>query len=98
MIRSNRCLYVNSFFDFCSKDNNSILGAIIDSYHGDLLTSAREAWVEEIKILKSLLEPYKLEEGKIILPYNNLDNMLFKSYLKLYFSLRDSQILFSPNS
>lgn len=70
MIRSNRCLYVNSFFDFCSEDNNSILGTIVDSYHGDLLTSAREAWAEEIKILKSLLEPYKVEEGKIIFEYD----------------------------
>ena len=59
MIRSSRCLYVNSFFDFCSEDNNSILGTIVDSYHGDLLTTAREAWVEEIRILKCLLEPYK---------------------------------------
>lgn len=70
MIRSNRCLYVNSFFDFCSEDNNSILGTIVDSYHGDLLTSSREAWIEEIRILKCLLEPYKLEDGKIIFEYD----------------------------
>lgn len=70
MIRSNRCLYANSFFDFCSEDNNSILGTIVDSYHGDLLTSAREAWIEEIKILKRLLEPYKAEEGRIIFEYD----------------------------
>lgn len=70
MIRSNRCLYVKSFHDFCYEDNNSILGAIVDSYHGDLLTSAREAWTEEIRILKCLLESYKTEDGKIIFEYD----------------------------
>lgn len=59
MVKSNRCLYVNSFKDFCCDDNNSILGSIDDNYHGDLLTSAREAWTEEIRILKCLLESYK---------------------------------------
>ena len=70
MSKNNRCLYIKSFQEFCNEDNNSILGCIVDNYHGDLLTTSREAWSEEIRILKSLLESYKTENGKIIFEYD----------------------------
>ena len=69
MSKSNRCLYNNNFQEFCAEDSNSILGHIVDSYHGDIPTTSRDAWKEEIEILKNLLEPYKNEEGQIIFEY-----------------------------
>ena len=69
MSKSNRCLYNNNFREFCAEDSNSILGHIVDNYHGDIPTTSRDAWKEEIEILKNLLESYKNEEGQIIFEY-----------------------------
>lgn len=65
-----RCLYNSSFRDFVNKDTNSIFGTLCDNYHGEALTTTREAWKEEISILKELLVNYKDREGKIIFEYD----------------------------
>ena len=56
MINTSRCLYNNTFKNFLNEDNNSIFGSLCDNYHGDAITTQREAWKEEIDILKNLKE------------------------------------------
>lgn len=65
-----RCLYNSSFKDFINNDINSIFGTLCDNYHGEALTTTREAWKEEMSILKDLLVNYKDREGKIIFEYD----------------------------
>ena len=50
-----RCLYNSSFKQFMAVDENSIFGALCDNYHGDALTTTREAWRSEISIIKGVL-------------------------------------------
>ena len=66
----NRCLYYNDFITFNNTDENSIFGILCDDYHGDALTTTREAWKEEISILKKVLSNFKNENGKIIFEYD----------------------------
>lgn len=49
-----RCLYNNSFKEFLELDENSILGILCDNYHGEALTTTREAWKSEVSILKRI--------------------------------------------
>lgn len=51
MINSTRCLYADSFTEFCNAEENAIFGALCDKYHGDALTTTREAWKSEITIM-----------------------------------------------
>ncbi len=71
MIKQNvRCLYNNNFIDFINEDDNSIFGKLCDNFHGIDLTTTREAWREEIKIIKSLISSYKNENGQVIFEYD----------------------------
>lgn len=65
-----RCLYNNNFIDFINEDDNSIFGKLCDNFHGIDLTTTREAWREEIKIIKSLISSYKNENGQVIFEYD----------------------------
>ena len=65
-----RSLYNNSFISFYNEDNNSIFGKLCDRYHGDAQTTTREAWKEEISIIKNLITPYKNESGQVIFEYD----------------------------
>ena len=47
-----RCLYDSTFADFLGNDDNYIFGTLCDNYHGEALTTTREAWKAEISILK----------------------------------------------
>lgn len=40
-----RCLFDSDFETFLRKDKNSIFGELCDRYHGDALTTTREAWI-----------------------------------------------------
>ena len=65
-----RCLYNCSFEDFIKTDDNSIFGALCNNYHGEALTTTREAWKEEISIMKNLLSNYIDLGGQIIFEYD----------------------------
>ena len=67
---STRCLFNDSFDRFVSADNNSLLGVLCDNYHGDALTTTREAWKYEISIMKQILSTYSGENGQIIFEYD----------------------------
>ena len=46
--RNNRCLYKSDFNSFIETDKYYILGRIHDAFHGQVLTTTDEAWLEEI--------------------------------------------------
>lgn len=65
-----RCLYNSSFEKFINADDNSIFGALCDNYHGDALTTTREAWRSEISIIKGVLSNYADKKGQVIFEYD----------------------------
>lgn len=48
----------------------SILGMLNDNYHGDALTTTREAWKGEIRIMQRLLSRLQDRNGQIVFEYD----------------------------
>lgn len=65
-----RCLYNSSFADFLGSDDNYIFGTMCDNYHGEALTTTREAWKVEISILKQVVVGLATGDGRIIFEYD----------------------------
>ena len=65
-----RCLYSSSFAEFINTSENSIFGALCERYHGEALTTTREAWRSEISIVKEILSEFSNKDGKIIFEYD----------------------------
>ncbi len=65
-----RCLYNNCFDDFIKTDDNLIFGTLCDRYHGEALTTTREAWKSEISIMKGVLSQLIAQDGEIIFEYD----------------------------
>jgi len=65
-----RCLYNSSFADFLKTDDNTIFGLLCDRYHGEALTTTREAWRSEISIMKDILARFADKDGQIIFEYD----------------------------
>ena len=70
MVSTPRCLYQSDIATFSNADENAVFGMLCDNYHGDALTTTREAWKSELSILKHLLIPYQNEEGQILFEYD----------------------------
>ena len=70
MVKNPRCLYHSDFLSFLSQSTDSVFGMLCDSYHGDALTTTREAWKSEIKIMKSVLSALPDQTGQIIFEYD----------------------------
>ena len=70
MINTSRCLYHNDILNFLYEDESSIFGKICEKYHGDALTTTREAWRNEINILKQVLAKFIDPDGQIIFEYD----------------------------
>ena len=64
-----RCLYNSSFDDFVKVENRTILGELCENYHGEALTTTREAWSAEISIVKSALPFFLGSNGQIVFEY-----------------------------
>ena len=65
-----RCLYNSSFTDFLNTSDNSIFGTLCERYHGEALTTTREAWRSEISIMKDIISRFASKDGKIIFEYD----------------------------
>ena len=65
-----RCLYSSSFSGLIKKDNRTILGELCENYHGEALTTTREAWLAEISIMKNVLSSFPGANGQIIFEYD----------------------------
>lgn len=70
MGKSPRCLYDSDISTFISKEKEAIFGILCDKYHGDALTTTREAWNTEIEILQNALIPWKNSNGHIVFEYD----------------------------
>ena len=65
-----RCLYNSSFKKFIYSDDGSIFGSLCDKYHGEALTTTREAWKSEISIMKDVLSEIIINDGEIVFEYD----------------------------
>ncbi len=65
-----RCLYNSSFKNFMNTDDNTIFGILCERYHGEALTTTREAWKSEISIMKDVISSLSNKDGKIIFEYD----------------------------
>ena len=65
-----RCLYNSSFKNFINTDNNTIFGELCDKYHGEALTTTREAWKSEISLMKNVITSLSTDDGEIIFEYD----------------------------
>ena len=68
--RTNRCLYKSDFKSFIEAEPYSVLGHILNAFHGLALTTTDEAWLGEIQLLQKVLLPWKNEEAEIIFEYD----------------------------
>lgn len=67
---SPRCLFNSDFSSFLYKDIDSVFGALCDNYHGDALTTTREAWKSEIEIMRDVIYKLNDQDGQIIFEYD----------------------------
>ena len=67
---SPRCLFNSDFSSFLYKDIDSVFGALCDNYHGDALTTTREAWKSEIGIMRDVVSKLNDRDGQIIFEYD----------------------------
>ena len=65
-----RCLYNSDFATFLYTDSDSIYRILDDNYHGDALTTTRDAWKAEIEIMKSVVSYFRDDNGQIIFEYD----------------------------
>ena len=70
MGKSQRCLYNSDISTFLKKDTEYIFGILCDNYHGDALTTSREAWMKEIELFKTVLIPWESSDGRIVFEYD----------------------------
>ena len=70
MNKTPRCLYNSEIDAFLKKDKETIFGLLCENYHGDALTTTREAWMKEIEILQKTLVSLNSESGQIIFEYD----------------------------
>lgn len=70
MKKSPRCLYQNSVASFVLEDEDAIFGALSREYHGETLTTTREAWDSEIAILRLALSHYADRDAQIVFEYD----------------------------
>ena len=86
-----RCLYNSDFAAFLYTDSATIYRILDDNYHGEALTTTRDAWKTEIEIMKNVVSSLSDANGQIIIEYTYLDwakeLMLFSFIAELYFAL-----------
>ncbi len=70
MSENPRCLYKNSITGFLDDTEMSILGVLCDHFHGVALTTTREAWKDEITVMKKTLANCGEKAGQIVFEYD----------------------------
>ncbi len=70
MGKSTRCLYNNELKQFLHEDSKVVFGELCEKYHGEELTTTRDAWLSEIEILQEVLLPWSDSNGRIIFEYD----------------------------
>ncbi len=70
MGKNPRCLFESDIDSFLDEDLKTIFGILCEGYHGDALTTTREAWIREIEILQSVLPTWKGSGGNVVFEYD----------------------------
>ena len=70
MSKSPRCLYDSDIKSFLNKEKETVLGILCERYHGDALTTTRDAWMKEIEVMQTTLLPWADTDGRIIFEYD----------------------------
>ena len=70
MSRNTRCLYSCNIDAFLETDKNTVFGVLCDNYHGEVLTTSREAWMAEIELLQDILRSWEKTQGRIVFEYD----------------------------
>lgn len=70
MSNNTRCLYNNSISSFLYEEAKSIFGELCENYHGEAGTTSRDAWNEEILIMKESLSCLNDKDGNIVFEYD----------------------------
>ncbi len=70
MGNSPRYLYCNSIAGFLNDNKDSIFGILNENSNNADLPTQKDAWIEEISIMKDVLIKWKDENGSIIFEYN----------------------------
>ncbi len=70
MRKNPRCLFDCDISTFVHKDKETIFGLLCEEYHGDALTTTRDAWLKEIEIMQTVLLPYEVSDGHVIFEYD----------------------------
>lgn len=65
-----RCLYNSDLATFLYTDSASIYRILDDNYHGEALTTTRDAWKAEIDIMKNVVSSLNTVDGQIIFEYD----------------------------
>lgn len=65
-----RCLYNSDFATFLYTASASIYRILDDNYHGEALTTTRDAWKAEIEIMKNVVSSLSDTNGQIIFEYD----------------------------
>ena len=65
-----RCLYDNNFTGFLGETEMSILGKLVNHYHGEARTTTIDAWKGEINIMRQVLSYCDDKNGRIIFEYD----------------------------
>ena len=100
MSKSTRCLYHNQFTGFITDDEQSILGALCENYHGSVQSTQIEAWTSEISIMKELVSSLKDEQGQVIFEYDiprlgkRIDIVLLLKGIIFVLNLRSERIIY----
>lgn len=76
-----RCLYNSDFATFSNTDSASIYRILDDNYHGEALTTTRDAWKAEIDIMKNVV--------------SSLNNLMAKSSLNMIFLVLAKELMLS---
>lgn len=70
MDKSTRCLFKSSIDEFVNMDKEYVFGVLCDRYHGDALTTTRDAWKSEVEIMQGVLHSWKNTKGQIVFEYD----------------------------
>ncbi len=70
MDKNPRCLYNDSFTAFLCESESSILGFLVDNYHGEAKTTTIEAWKGEVAAMQSVLSCLDDKNGRIVFEYD----------------------------
>lgn len=69
-MKTERCMYFNSFSGFLNNSPSSVLGDLVAAVNGVVQNTAIDAWEGEIRIMQSILKSWKNEDAYIVFEYS----------------------------